>query len=263
MELTGRPDGDRPLRLRLAARLPRGQGPRGQGAGRLPLDSDACAALMREGVQYYHRYLAAFHLQRFDLVARDTTRNLRLFAFVVKHAADRRDKVQFDQYRPYVTMMQGPGPRRRGDGPERPRAPPSRRSTRGSRASAPSSATTTRTRTRPSAGSWPARSGSAGRSSNPPRRPGRAARAAARAGRVARRLRGGRPAPRPDRPAPRASPVTPSDADGRPGRPERSTRRFRGIGLDAGRSEATMILSGFGRTRSSAMFDRGVLLANQ
>ncbi len=70
-----------------------------------PLDSNACAALMREGVQYYHRYLAAFHLQRFDLVARDTTRNLRLFAFVVRHAADRRDQVQFDQYRPYVTMM--------------------------------------------------------------------------------------------------------------------------------------------------------------
>ena len=60
---------------------------------------------MREGVQYYHRYLAAYHLRRFDLVARDTGRNLRLFAFAVKHAADRRDKVQFDQYRPYVTMM--------------------------------------------------------------------------------------------------------------------------------------------------------------
>ena len=38
-------------------------------------------------------------------MARDTTRNLRLFAFVVKHATDRRDKVEFDQYRPYVTMM--------------------------------------------------------------------------------------------------------------------------------------------------------------
>jgi excinuclease UvrABC helicase subunit UvrB len=60
---------------------------------------------MREGVQYYHRYLAAFHLQRFDLVVRDTERNLRLFAFVVRYASRQRDKVQFDQYRPYVTMM--------------------------------------------------------------------------------------------------------------------------------------------------------------
>ena len=45
---------------------------------------------MREGVQYYHRYLAAFHLQRYDLVVRDTERNLRLFAFVVRHAAGGR-----------------------------------------------------------------------------------------------------------------------------------------------------------------------------
>jgi hypothetical protein len=69
------------------------------------LDSDTCAALMREGVQYYHRYLAAFHLQRYDLVVRDTERNLRLFAFVVQNATRQRDKLQFDQYRPYVTMM--------------------------------------------------------------------------------------------------------------------------------------------------------------
>ena len=60
---------------------------------------------MREGLQYYHRYLAAFHLQRYDLVGRDTERNLRLFAFVVRHATRQRDKVEFDQYRPYVTMM--------------------------------------------------------------------------------------------------------------------------------------------------------------
>jgi hypothetical protein len=62
-------------------------------------------ALMREGLQYYHRYLAAFHLQRYDLVVRDTERNLRLFAFVVRHATRQRDRLEFDQYRPYVTMM--------------------------------------------------------------------------------------------------------------------------------------------------------------
>lgn len=105
MEIDGRPDGVRPFdadslldHYETKFRLhPHGTD--------FPLDSNACGALMREGVQYYHRYLAAFHLERFDLVARDTTRNLRLFAFVVRHAADRRDQVQFDQYRPYVTMM--------------------------------------------------------------------------------------------------------------------------------------------------------------
>lgn len=69
------------------------------------LDSDDCAALMREGIQYYHRYLALFQLERFDLVARDTQRNLRLFEFVRRYADSDEDKWRFDQYRPYVLMM--------------------------------------------------------------------------------------------------------------------------------------------------------------
>jgi hypothetical protein len=39
------------------------------------------------------------------LCARDTERNLRLFAFVRGHARHDRDKLRFDQWRPYVTMM--------------------------------------------------------------------------------------------------------------------------------------------------------------
>ncbi len=61
--------------------------------------------LLREGVQYYHRYISFWHLERFELCARDTTRNLRLFAFVRDHARHTKDKLQFDQWRPYVTMM--------------------------------------------------------------------------------------------------------------------------------------------------------------
>jgi len=107
MELEGRPDGRRSGNSESlldeleeqAAAASEGPGPA------YTLKSDACAGLMREGVQYYHRYLAAFHLQRYDLVIRDTDRNLRLFAFVVRHATRQRDKLQFDQYRPYVTMM--------------------------------------------------------------------------------------------------------------------------------------------------------------
>jgi hypothetical protein len=106
MEMSGRPDGTRPgghesllEELEEKARAEEAVG------ADFVLESSTCAALMREGVQYYHRYLAAFHLQRFDLVARDTSRNLRLFAFVVRHAKRQRDKIQFDQYRPYVTMM--------------------------------------------------------------------------------------------------------------------------------------------------------------
>jgi hypothetical protein len=41
----------------------------------------------------------------YELCARDTERNLRLFAFVRGHARHDRDKLRFDQWRPYVTMM--------------------------------------------------------------------------------------------------------------------------------------------------------------
>ena len=105
MEIDGRPDGLRPHGAESLLNFYESRSGEHEGEDLFPLDSQACAALMREGVQYYHRYLAAFHLQRFDLVARDTSRNLRLFAFVVRHATDRRDQIQFDQYRPYVTMM--------------------------------------------------------------------------------------------------------------------------------------------------------------
>jgi hypothetical protein len=105
MELSGRPDGDRPFGHESLLDYHEAMALESKDPGGYELDSEACADLMREGVQYYQRYLAAYHLRRFDLVARDTSRNLRLFAFAVKHAVDRRDKVQFDQYRPYVTMM--------------------------------------------------------------------------------------------------------------------------------------------------------------
>lgn len=69
------------------------------------LEPEDCAELLREGVQYYHRYLSFWHLGHYELCARDTERNLRLFAFVRNHARGERDKLQFDQWRPYVTMM--------------------------------------------------------------------------------------------------------------------------------------------------------------
>ena len=113
MELSGRPDGQRPFGSdslldyyeACARNVGDDETPETVEGGAFRLDPLACAALMREGVQYYHRYLALFHLQRYDLVARDTARNLRLFAFVGQHATRERDKLEFDRFRPYVTTM--------------------------------------------------------------------------------------------------------------------------------------------------------------
>jgi hypothetical protein len=109
MEVDGRPDGESPegqeswfevfRRRQKEHDLARPDGASFQ------LSADDCQLLVREGVQYYHRYLSFWHLERYELCARDTSRNLKLFAFVKEFAAKDQDRLMFDQYRPYVTMM--------------------------------------------------------------------------------------------------------------------------------------------------------------
>ena len=106
MEVDGRPDGERPHgHESLLEHYESAQQGAAAAADEFALGPEDVRILMHEGLQYYHRYLSAFHLGRFDLVARDTARNLRLFAFVVKHAVRQRDRIEFDRYRPYVAMM--------------------------------------------------------------------------------------------------------------------------------------------------------------
>ncbi len=69
------------------------------------LDPDECEALRCEALQYYYRYLSLFHLQQYDAVERDTSRNLRVFNFMKKYAEQEEDQLSLEQYRPYVLMM--------------------------------------------------------------------------------------------------------------------------------------------------------------
>jgi len=109
MELDGRPDGKqpegRPSWLDYYRSLQQAHAASHPDATPFLLESIACERLLREGIQYYHRYLSFWHLQRYELCARDTNRNLRLFQFVRDYARDEQDKRRFDQWRPYVTMM--------------------------------------------------------------------------------------------------------------------------------------------------------------
>ncbi len=108
MEFEGRPDGKRVSGcaswLDFYERQQRQHEERDDGEP-FVLESEDCHRLLREGVQYYHRYISFWHLERYELCARDTNRNLKLFAFVRKYARHTKDKLQFDQWRPYVTMM--------------------------------------------------------------------------------------------------------------------------------------------------------------
>ena len=109
MEFEGRPDGqiveDCPSWLDFYQKKQKAHDAEYPDGAPFQLESEDCMLLLREGVQYYHRYISFWHLERYELCARDTNRNLRLFKFVREFARHHRDKLQFDQWRPYVTMM--------------------------------------------------------------------------------------------------------------------------------------------------------------
>jgi hypothetical protein len=109
MEIDGRPDGQRPEGLDswldFYRRSQEEHDKAHPDSAPFSLSEEDCDRLLREGVQYYHRYLSFWHLERYELCARDTRRNLILFKFVRNHAKNDRDRLRFDQWRPYVTMM--------------------------------------------------------------------------------------------------------------------------------------------------------------
>lgn len=109
MELTGRPDGAKPYGyeslLEYYEVLLRDYKVKFNSDEGFSLDSESCSELQRECIQYYHRYLSLFQLREFQAVVRDTQRNLRVFDMIKKYAAEEIDIWNFEQFRPYVIMM--------------------------------------------------------------------------------------------------------------------------------------------------------------
>jgi len=109
MEMSGRPDGLRPEKfeswLEYYEEQKRIYESMHSDSEPFALQESDLVRLWREAVQYYHRYLSLWYLEKYDLCARDTARNLRLFAFVRESASQDRHKAQFEQWRPYVTAM--------------------------------------------------------------------------------------------------------------------------------------------------------------
>ncbi len=109
MEEEGRPDGKKPHGKtslldyfeHIVDKMKRKYG----SASDFTLDKDDCYALQQEGIQYYYRYLCFFQLGDYKRAERDTARNLRLFDFVKGYAAEEKYIEEFEQYRPYVMMM--------------------------------------------------------------------------------------------------------------------------------------------------------------
>src|SRR6202045_2101590 len=106
MEMTGRPDGQRPHNCESLLEYHQRRAVRAaEKSEDYELTPEECAELQQEGIQYYHRYLSLFQINDFAGVVRDTQRNLDLFDFVPRHTE--RDDLAWSmqQFRPYVIMM--------------------------------------------------------------------------------------------------------------------------------------------------------------
>jgi hypothetical protein len=106
MEMSGRPDGHRPHNCESLLQYHQRRAARSEARGdSYELSAEQCSELQQEGIQYYHRYLSLFQINEFHAVIRDTQRNLDLFEFVSEHTD--RDELawSFEQFRPYVLMM--------------------------------------------------------------------------------------------------------------------------------------------------------------
>ena len=110
MELSGRPDGKRPRDYpslldyhvdRLNAHRTRF----GTELG-FVLSPNDCRELRDEAALFYHRYLGLFILGDYPGTLADTRRNLAAIDFCRRHAAEERDQLVMEAFRPYLLMMQ-------------------------------------------------------------------------------------------------------------------------------------------------------------
>jgi hypothetical protein len=109
MEVTGRPDGKQPNGMESYLEYQEAMRDKyveenGNDYG-FTLNVEECAQLREESLHYYYRYLSLFHLNEFEQVANDTSRNLQVSLMLRQHAEEDEDRYSIEQYRPYILMM--------------------------------------------------------------------------------------------------------------------------------------------------------------
>jgi hypothetical protein len=107
MELTARPDGRRPygcesLLDHYRERAEEHRRFHGWYEG-FELDTDDCAALRQESLQYYHRRVALMAMQQYSDAIADADHNLEVLDLLKAFARDREDWLLSEQYRAYIT----------------------------------------------------------------------------------------------------------------------------------------------------------------
>lgn len=110
MNAEGRPDGKRPLGQPSwfdvqKQRLERIREEHDGDDGDYRLNPEDCAKLQQECIQYHHRYICMFQLEDFGAVIKDCDRNLEVFEFVSKYAANEELAWSLLQFVPQLLMM--------------------------------------------------------------------------------------------------------------------------------------------------------------
>jgi len=101
-ECDGRPDGARPHDCEFA--LDYWQ-QRAQQDPDLQLSAEQAKELFEESGMIYQRYVVLLQLEDFQRVIRDTERNMRLFRFVNRCAADEDDRNRLEKWWPYILRI--------------------------------------------------------------------------------------------------------------------------------------------------------------
>jgi hypothetical protein len=107
-ELEGRPDGQRPHGLESLLEYHVRRLFQAEAAGQredFELTPAQCAEMFDEGTLYYFRYLHLFQSRDWNLVVRDTRRNIELFDFVQRHARRDEDRQHLEKWRPYILRI--------------------------------------------------------------------------------------------------------------------------------------------------------------
>jgi hypothetical protein len=100
MEVTDRPDGQRPGGMATYLDLLRSRA--GEGHEAAPLTEEECFEIDREFIQYYHRRICCLALRKFDWAVADADHTLALMDFVATHAPDAQWALSHERYRGFV-----------------------------------------------------------------------------------------------------------------------------------------------------------------
>ena len=110
LNLDGRPDGRRPydndfVLDHYTAVLEDHRASHGGSDRAFSLDREVCKELFDESARIYGRYVFLLQIKEYRRVVRDTERNMALFRFVNRYAADEDDRNNLEKWWPYILRI--------------------------------------------------------------------------------------------------------------------------------------------------------------